>query len=294
MNRTRSVLLSSVLLATCACSGDPTSQESSGTAVFTSWGEEFIEHGIPAADADQDGFVDGWTVRFDKFLVNIHELTVADAGGRIGAQAKDTYFVDHTRPGKKELVGFTELETKAWEQVSFQIKPAALGAVVVAGDAADLTMMIDNGYSIYVAGQASNGETTKTFRWGFATGTQYSECRHEVDGKTRLGIVVSSGSSDVSELTIHGDHLFYDRLEASPDPVVATSLRFDEIARADDAPTGNADGEVALEELGARPIDVTKYDPSGLRAPTLGAFVTALSRTIGHFRGEGECTVYDL
>lgn len=86
------------------------------------------------------------------------------------------------------------------------------------------------------------------------------------------------------------DHLFYDRLQSSPDPSVVTSLRFDALAAAD----ANADGEVTLEELNATPIDVRLYDPSGLGAATYGAFVTQLARTVGHFRGEGECTVSRL
>jgi len=51
---------------------------------------------------------------------------------------------------------------------------------------------------------------------------------------------------------------------------------------------------LTLEELNAKPLNVRLYDPSGLGAATHGAFVTALARTVGHFRGEGECTVRDL
>ena len=91
-------------------------------------------------------------------------------------------------------------------------------------------------------------------------------------------------------MTIHGDHPYYDRLRASPDPAIATVLRFDEKAAADT----NDDGEVTLEELNAAPIDVLKYDPSGFDVTTLGGFMTALARTIGHFRGEGECVVVPL
>jgi hypothetical protein len=92
------------------------------------------------------------------------------------------------------------------------------------------------------------------------------------------------------QLTTHGDHLYYDRLQASPDPAVNTSLRFDAIAAADK----DDDGEVTLEELAATPLDVRSYDPSGFEAATQGAFVTSLARTIGHFRGEGECNISKL
>jgi hypothetical protein len=92
------------------------------------------------------------------------------------------------------------------------------------------------------------------------------------------------------QLTTHGDHLYYDRLQASPDPEIKTSLRFDTLAAAD----ANDDGELTLEELNAAPLNVRLYDPSGLGAATHGAFVTSLARTVGHFRGEGECSVREL
>jgi len=84
--------------------------------------------------------------------------------------------------------------------------------------------------------------------------------------------------------------LFYDRLMSSPNPEVKTSLRFEEKAAAD---TDN-DGDVTLDELFPTRIDVRLYDPSGLDAPSYGAFMTSLARTVGHFRGEGECSISAL
>jgi hypothetical protein len=152
-------------------------------------------------------------------------------------------------------------------------------------------MMIAGGYSLYVAGTATGAEgDEKRFAWGFAIGTRYNECHSEQDGRDEAGVVVTNNSSVEAQLTTHGDHLFYDRLQASPDPAIPTSLRFDALAAAD----ANADGEVTLEELNARTLDVRSYDPSGLGAVTHGAFVTSLARTVGHFRGEGECTISGL
>jgi hypothetical protein len=70
-------------------------------------------------------------------------------------------------------------------------------------------------------------------------------------------------------------------------PAQVTSLRFDDLAAAD----ADDDGEVTLDELAEAPLDVTQYDPSGLDAVNHLDFVRALVRTIGHFRGEGECTI---
>jgi hypothetical protein len=265
-----------------------------GTATFTTWGEEYIEDEIPTDPKGQTGFLDGWTLTYDKFLVTFHGITVADDKGNVAGQMTGSRLVDNTMAGRKNLVAFPDLTAQAYRRVSYQIKPATADSELVAGvPAADRSMMVSNGYSIYVAGSATKamdggGSVTKTFHWGFKTGTQYEDClQPEEGGQTIEGIVVTNGGNDTSELTTHGDHFFYDRLKASDDPAVQTSLRFDEKAAADK----NGDNEITLDELDAAAIDVTKYDPSGFDTPTLGSFMTALARTVGHFRGEGECSI---
>ncbi len=277
-----------ILCLTCAtaCGGG------AGTAKFTTWGEEYIEEMIPADPEGEAGFVDGWTLHYDRFLVTMHQIQVAASDGTVGATMEGSKLIDNTTPGRKDLVSFTDLEAREWDAVSYQIKPATPTSELVGATEADRTLMVDNGWSIYVEGSATKtstaGPVTKTFHLGYPTATQYSSCQQPEDsGHAILGIVVTDGGTDVSELTTHGDHFYYDRLKASPDPAVKTVLRFDEKAAADT----DADGEITQEELDAERIDVMKYDPSGFDAPTLGAFMTALARTIGHFRGEGECTI---
>jgi hypothetical protein len=290
--RAKRLWLAGALCAVSACED----AAGAGKASFTTWGEEYIEDEIPADPSGEDGFIDGWSVRFDKFLVVFHEIKVADARGEVAAEMRGSKLVDNTLSGRKQLVVFDDVEAKHWDSVSYQIKPADADTELVAGEPEDLRMMIDNGYSIYVAGSAEKRERdgntiSKTFRWGFTTATQYNGCQQaEESGQALEGIVVTNGGHDSSELTTHGDHFFYDRLMASPDPEVPTSLRFEEKAAAD----ADGDGEITLEELDASPIDVRLYDPSGLDARTLAAFVTSLARTVGHFRGEGECSISAL
>ena len=284
--------LTFISIAFIAACGD----DGSGTAKFTTWGEEYIERGIPADPAGEAGFVDGWTLHYDKFLVAFHGIVVGNDKGEIAGTMTGSRLVDNAKPGKKDLVGFDNVGAAAWNRVSYQIKPAAAGAELVGATAADLDMMIAKGHSLYVEGSATKTDATgaavkKTFHWGFATATQYKECQQAAEsGNPIQGIVVTSGGTDISELTTHGDHLYYDRLKASLNPAVETVLRFDEKAAAD----RDNDGEITLAELNATPIDVRKYDPSGFDAPTLGAFMTSLARTVGHFRGEGECTISEI
>lgn len=263
------------------------SSEETGTATFTTWGEEYIEEGIPAGG--DGGFVDGWSIKYDKFLVAFANIEVADASGDVAGRAEQSFVVDNTRPGRKKLVTFADVEAKAWDRVSYQIKPPTEDATLVSATSKDLQILRDGGYSIYIEATATKGDVTKTYALGFENATQYKECQAEEDGKETLGIVVTNGSEDTSELTTHGDHFYYDRLQGSAGANIETSLRFETIAKADDDGDGN--GVITAEELENEPLDVELYDPSGLPASNMLEFMSGLSRTVGHFRGEGECTV---
>jgi hypothetical protein len=284
--------------AVIACSTDPMAK-GKGSEQLTTWGEDFIEEGIPADPNGEDGFVDGWSLKYDKFLVVFHDVTVGDAAGNVVARMDKPRLVDNVKSGVKELTTFPELEAKAYTQVGYAIKPAVADAVVVGGaDPADLRRMVRDGLSIYVEGRATKPDPkdaartlTRTFHWGFKTQTRYKDCHSAPEnGVSTEGVVVTSGQTDVSELTTHGDHLFYDSLQ-SGDNAKKTLLRFDEKAAADDAPGGDGDGDVTLEELCRANIDPAVYNTSGLPGATIGDFVISLARTVGHFRGEGECTV---
>jgi len=268
-----------------------------GDATFTTWGEAYIEQQIGPDPKGESGFIDGWTVKFEKFLVTFRNLKVASKDGEVGATSAASFLVDNVLPGRKTLIAFKSLNAQAWNAVGFQVAPATADTMLVGmTPVAERDMMVANGYSIYVQGRAFKTDAAglkveKTFRWGFKTATQYSACKQAPEsGREIEGIVVTNGGNDISELTTHGDHFFYDRLQASADPAVITALRFDAMAKAD----ANADGEITLEELSATPIDVRNYDPSPFEVANLGGFVTALTRTLGHFRGEGECQVAPL
>lgn len=269
------------------CGGDdPIESGGRGTITFTTWGEEYVEDAIPA-DPD-GGFVDGWTVRYSRFLVNLGNIRVATASGEIAATMPGSYLVDNTIEGVKEVVSF-DVPARAYEAVGYDIAPVTADAELGPGAfETDRTMMADNGYSVYLAGTATKGDVTKRFAWGFTVGTRYEQCHSVLDGRDTLGLVVTNGGTVEAELTTHGDHPFYDRLRASS--TVATSLRFDALADTD----ADDDGEITLEELDAELIDVLRYNPSGLDASTYRELVTELIRTVGHFRGEGECSVRRL
>lgn len=290
-NRLVEATVAAIALACGACgSSDPAGSGGDGTLAFTTWGEEYIEVEIPPDPGDGSGFIDGWTVSYDKFLVNFRNIVVASARGETAATLDGSMLFDNKLAGVKSIVQWT-VPAQAWDRVSYEIAPVD-AATTLAGGATDpdKALMIAGGYSLYASGTATKDQIEKRFSWGFAIGTRYNECQSEQGGTEQSGVVITNNTSLEVELTTHGDHLFYDRLQASPDPAIATSLRFDALAAAD----ADADGEVTLAELGVTPLDVRNYDPSGLGAVNYGQFLTSLARTVGHFRGEGECTVSGL
>lgn len=251
-----------------------------GDVTFSVYGEDFIERGIDASE-----FADGWAVTFSKFLIGIGDISVADTNAVRGGRLTGSQVVDLVEPGPHELGQLVNLEARAWNDVSYSILPVdARTERHSSASPDDVALARQAGASIYVEGTAVKGSDVKTFAWAFTHGTRYTECV-QVDGRrVTPGIVVTNGGTEAVELTIHGDHLFYDDL-VSEDAV----LRFEPIAAAD----ADSDGDVTLEELAAVPlvsIPEGTYGTGNADIDDLGAFVRALTTSLGHFRGEGHCT----
>lgn len=264
-----------------------TGENGSGTLEFTLYGEDFIEQGIPAAASSEDeGLVDGWSVQFSKFFICIGNLKVEDHSGVVGAEDSAFYIFDVHQPGPHTFATFTEVDAQRWEHVSFTIRRADSSALSGNVSNDDVDFMAQNNYSVYVEGTASNGTDTYSFTWGFDTETDYGDCHHDDFGD---GVLVPNGGVESAEITIHGDHLFYDDLQSSD-----TVLRFNAIQIAD----SNTDFDITLEELAG--VDLTTltegtYGTGGVgTVEDLGAFIRALTQTLGHYRGEGHCHASSL
>lgn len=262
--------LALTLAAAVAACGSP------GSLTFTTYGEDFIEKGIPAEE-----FEDDWGVVFSKFLVTIGEIKVEAVDGTVGASLPDAKTWDLTKPGPFVIAEAKDVPDQEYARVSYAMAPKA---DVKAGNAteSDVELMKTGKFSVYVEGKAKRGDEEKSFKWGFGSDTLLQDCTSE-DGKA--GLTVPSGGEVKVELTIHGDHLFLDDLQAAD-----SDLRFDAIAAAD----ADEDGEVTLEEL-------SKVDLTTLAEGTYGTgsvadvnnlkqFIASQVRTLGHYRGEGECS----
>lgn len=252
-----------------------------GNVTFTAWGEELIEDKLPIKEGDNPGFVDGWNLKYGKFLVALGGITVAKTTGGTAQTVSGQKVFDLTKKGPVDVGTLEKLPAERWDAVSYTISPAT-GATAGTASEADVTFLNTQKYSLYVEATVTKAAVTKSLKWGFSTNTLYENCEAADTGK---GVVVPNGATETVQLTIHGDHPFYDDLQ-SPEAAV----RFDAIAGAD----ANNDGEVTLAELegvALTTLPVNLYGTGGAsNVKNLKEFVTNLTSTVGHFRGEGECT----
>jgi hypothetical protein len=280
-----------VLASLAVACGDDSSDPAAtgqGTVAFTTWGEEYIEQEIPPTVDGETIVVDGYTIKYTRFLVAFSAITVADATGAQAAKQAGTVVFDMHAPGVKDIVSFPSLEAKAWDRVSYQISVPGTSATLGAGATEeDRATLVNDAAAIHVEGTISKDAVSKSFSWSFPTQTLFKECKGEVSGKEEEGVVVTNGGTDTVQLTIHGDHLFYDDLQS-----ISAKVRAQAIVDAD----ADDDGNVTLEELGAVKLSKAAADTGGTYSAgdvpnvnNLRDFVTSLSRTIGHYRGEGEC-----
>lgn len=263
------VALCALVFAT-AC-GDNIGGSLPGTLDIQIYGEAFIEDGIPA-----DVFADGWSLRFDRFLVSVGEVSATAAGSDAPALADDTYRIfdlSRSSGGSGFLVLSGEVPGGAYDDIAYRIA-GSREAVAGNAEAADVALMNENGYAIYVEGEATRGDESRTFAWGFTTATTYRRCR---------SVAAIDGNDASSVLTIHADHLFYDDL-VSEEP----GVRFDAIAAAD----GDQDGDITADELSA--VDITgfeRYQVGSFDVTDLWTFVDHQTSTVGHIDGEGHCEI---
>lgn len=278
MNHWISRLYLGSLAGLCVACGS--ASEGEGSVAVTVWGEAYIEDGIPA-----DVFEDGWSVEYDEFLIALGDVSI-DKDGASGRSLAGIALFDLTEAGPQVFGRIDGLAEGNWDEFGFSSLVAdAYTERSGSARTADLELMVAEGYNVYVSGKASKDDAEVRFSWGFTEPVRYASCVDVRAGQETSGVVVADSASVEAQLTIHGDHLFYDDL-ASPE----AKLRFDVIASAD----ADADGEVTLDELAAVQLadlgsDQGSYGVGAADVDDMRAFVEAATTSLGHFNGEGHC-----
>lgn len=251
---------------------------------------------------------DGWAIEYRRFLLGLGRVSI---GGDLCTQYSDanyTRIFDMLLPDTQKVS-----EQYALGSCDFGfgvVQPSddsLLGQGVSDADAVFMrTPGMDasvprRGISVYVEGQATRGNVSQHFAWAFRRRLVYEHCFATLDGERVSGLELSSGEEQQVAIQISGDALFQD----DPDPELAR-LRFDAFARAD-LVSGNADGEVSLEELrqveiadqpedgryrlrpSAEPSEVPQF--AGVQ-PTLEDYLYASALpSVARFRDNGSCDV---
>ena len=297
MPRASTIAASALLtLALAGCEG-----EGAGAAQIFVEPEDTITQGLQAG-AENENIHDGWSVRYQRFLVVVGRVRAArsDTLERVVDPAVHVLDLLHAPASGYVVAELPDLGAARWDRVGFDLPNAAKGALALAPtSAADADFMIDHGYSIYFEGSMENPAGSScppraachdakkiTFRWGFPAGTSFDDCSSS-DGIA--GFAVPSGGTIPVKPTIHGDHWFFSNFTAG---VELTERRAQYLADAD----RDADGETTLDELrafeAADAFPIPAYNLSGaLGGPIHSAYdyVLAEIRTVGHFQGDGEC-----
>ncbi|MCK8500776.1 hypothetical protein [Myxococcus fulvus] len=241
-------------------------------------------------------FQDGWSVQFTKYLVSLGEVRLTSASGEVRDSPRHV-LVD-VQKGDIPLTELSGLPAGRWD-VGFRVSPPHDGTELADGQvsADDLRRMRERGFSYWVEGRAvKSGVGVFEFRMGFPVDARMVDCINGVDGTQ--GIIVPEGSRADVEVTIHAEHMFYDRLGTHR----GVQLRFDAIAAT--ATEGNLitpeglasqlltdlrgrDGG-ELRDAAGQPV---VYLPGAHDVRTLQQFVTQSIVDQAHLNGGGVCTV---
>lgn len=164
-----------------------------GTVNVTAYGETFIEQGIAADDT-----ADGWAVTFDRFVVDVRDVVVADVS------LNDPGPIDLTQPsdGGGQSLGSVTAAEDHYQGGSFVVASLALSGAIFRGD------------------------VEKEFDWVFPGPTLYTRCD--------TSIAVNPDATATFQITIHADHFFHDSLVAAEPslligPLVAADVDHDDV-----------------------------------------------------------------
>ncbi len=260
--------------------------------------EETITGGLDPGEGAAD-VVDGWRVRFSKYLVAVGDVHLERTADGQEAHDPSVHVVDLASlpPGGIVLTRFESLDARRWD--SFGDATAHAHADATKGESvsqADFDEMVANDWTYLIEGTLENasGESCPprgecraasrlSFRLGASVETFFGPCEDE----GLPGVTVTESGTAVT-ISIHGDHLFFDTFPSGAEVI---ERRAQWLANADT----DGDDAITAEELMA--IDAAALFPSevynlaGAPFPIESAFdyVRAQLATQGHFQGEGEC-----
>jgi hypothetical protein len=303
-NKMISALVNIALLTALPCVMGCGDGDTGSLQVFVQ-AEESVTGGIEPGTGPEN-IADGWTATYDEFLVTVGNVRAARADTGATLSDVSTFVLDLKKvPVGGYVISNTDnVASGQWYQFGFDMPSATAETPVLEPTSPmDKDLLIQGGSSLYVAGAIDNANGKScppgdpdpakcvaaphvTFRWALPAATSFDDCA-TLDGTA--GFAVPTGVTTHVEITIHGDHWFFNSITAGVEIVT----RYGQYIADCDL---NHDGETTLDELKQVPAaDVfpsPKYNLSGsFSGPIMTAYdyVLAQARTIGDFQNYGEC-----
>lgn len=275
-----------------ACGSDGGTNGGDGNLSVLLEAEETISEGLQAG-TEPESILDGFDIDYSRYIIVVG-LTAMSQNDGANAQTSDVVAVADfaslpTSP--PELTAFNGIPTGQYTEFGFQT-PAPNSSVVNINAVAeeDVDAMIVNGWSYLIEGtitRISDGET-KEFFIAADVPTVYTSCAVE---DLEPGVNVSSNSS--VDITMHGDHLFFNGFPEEEGNVMRLAQWLWDIEDTDgDEVLSQPDFEAATDVGSLFPSPPQgDYELTGGPLPITNAwdFVRAQLGTQGHIFGEGEC-----
>lgn len=283
-----------------ACTGEDVA--SKGSLEFQISGGQALREGFPHTEGSTTyAFADGWSVKFDKYIVSIGALKLTEptdasvVAAWAGPQVLD---LAKNRSGASTLTTLDGIPARRFD-LGFELQaPTELPPGSNASQE-DLDLMKANHWSMLVGGEATHEESGKKvrFRFGLDVPARYTLCKNGKDGSQ--GVAIEASKTISVYIYAHAIHFFWDTLGAGDE-----TMRFDAIAA-----VANKDGVVTEADLAKQSlVDLRDangdklrdakgkriyYNDSGLLNPkdqNLLGFLKYAARAGVHFNGLGFCS----
>ncbi len=288
MKHVRHLFLPIVL---CSCGG---SIAPTGDVVIDLEAEDTITGGLSSGTSEDD-VIDGWSIAYTEFVATVGHVHLGRtaSGAMVSSPQLSTVDLRSLPTSGFTLASFTALEATRWDVIGFTT-PATTSTSTrdATVSSTDFDAMSAGGCTFLIAG-ALTSDTSQTvdFRLCIPAPTDYGPCSTP-DGMSGLAVVASATTP--ANVTIHGDHLWFNSFPAGAESTVERRAQWMADCDADH------DGHVTEAELRAMPASrvfttTNHYDLAG--APSVDGhgitsawdWVRAQMTTVGHFQGEGDC-----
>lgn len=303
----RATLGCCLLFVASGCNGDDSdASRGRGNLTVQLGAEETITDGLDPGDGPEN-VVDGWTVRFDKYVVAIGDVTLRSDAKDLEERSSKRLAFDLTSVPQSGvlLTEFLDIEATEYNFFGYALVPAGEAERSETVSESDYEEMKEAKASYLIEGfiEKPDGQSCPPhaecrdaaridFRFLVPARVVFGPC--EKEAVPNPGVTVTSSGTSNAGITIHGDHMLFDAFP-SGDEIVSRRAQW--IADADI----NEDDRVDYAELEsitgadlAAVFPVSEYSFgtwTNTDFPLVSAadFLRNQVSTQGHYDGEAEC-----